>query len=193
MSELRLEVLGFKGPTEWRWRLTEIETGAFIADHEVRLRRKDWQFEAFTSLSSYLDWHAVPSRRAESETEIVDAVGTWVGDQVLGPIATAVVERAPATVRVEIPEHAQLVSYLPLELGYVNGRPLALHGASLVLIARTARKVPKAPVGDRLRMLGVFSLPTDASALNLRRERFGLGQLVRDIVTTNGKRRSSCG
>ena len=31
------------------------------------------------------------------------------------------------------------------------------------------------PVGDRLRILAVFSLPVDASALNLRQERYELG------------------
>ena len=51
---MRLEVLDFGGPTRWRWRLTEADGGAFLADHIVELDPGDWQYEAFTDLDGYL-------------------------------------------------------------------------------------------------------------------------------------------
>jgi hypothetical protein len=45
---LRLEVMDWAGPTRWRWRLTEADGGAFVADHPVELDAGEWQFEAFT-------------------------------------------------------------------------------------------------------------------------------------------------
>jgi hypothetical protein len=45
----------------------------------------------------------------------------------------------------------------------------------------------KTPVSDRLRMLAMFSLPTNATALNLRRERYELTKLIRTIAAVNHK------
>lgn len=47
---LRLEVREFTGLARWRWTLTDA-TGAFLADHEVRLDPQAERFEAFTALS----------------------------------------------------------------------------------------------------------------------------------------------
>lgn len=48
--------------------------------------------------------------------------------------------------------------------------------------------VAKAPVGDALRMLAVFSLPTATSALALRRERYELSRLVRRVAAKSRRR-----
>jgi hypothetical protein len=184
---LRLEVLDFEGPTRWRWRLTEAEGGAFVEDWDVRLDPAAWQFEAFGDLERYLRWRAAPDRRVESEAELIAAVGAWIGERVLGRVGRALVERAPVTVLLEVPEDAPLVAYRPLELGWVDGRPLSLQGVSLVLASPAPRRREKAAVGERLRMLAVFSLPVDASALNLRRERFGLSRLVAEIAALHGR------
>ena len=54
----------------------------------------------------------------------------------------------------------------PLELAHVNGQPLALQDVSLVFeIQGEDPHVARQPVGDRLRMLAVFSLPVDATRL----------------------------
>ena len=50
-----------------------------------------------------------------------------------------------------------------------------------------AQRRASASVGERLRMLAVFSLPVDASALNLRRERVELARLMHKIAVTNGR------
>jgi hypothetical protein len=83
---LRLEVLDWAGPTRWRWRLTEADGGAFVADHQVELDAGEWQFEAFTDLHRYLKWNAVPDRRLASEAELAAQVGEWIGNRVLGRV-----------------------------------------------------------------------------------------------------------
>jgi hypothetical protein len=165
LEELRLEVRDFAGPGRWRWVLTG-PGGTFLADHEVRLDAGCWQFEAFTGLAEYLRWRVSPARRVAHEAEIVAEVGAWIGEQVLGPVATAMAAARPATVRVIVPagppSAAQLM-YLPLELGYTGGRPLAAGQATLVMQRGSDGPVPAvAPVGERLRVLGLFSLPTAA-------------------------------
>ncbi|MCX6626177.1 MAG: CHAT domain-containing protein, partial [Candidatus Solibacter sp.] len=42
-------------------------------------------------------------------------------------------------------------------------------------------QVKRVPVGERLRILAVFSLPVDANALNLRQERYELARTIRAI------------
>lgn len=185
MAGLSLEVLDYEGPTAWRWRLTD-DRGSFLADFEVRLDSAAWQYEAFSDLTAWLKWRAAPDHRLESEAQIVTALGEWVGTEVIGEIGPALVERSPCTVVVSVPREAELLAYRPLELGHVDGKPLALQGVSTVFSTGVSRD-DLAPIDDRLRMLSVFSLPTDASALNLRRERFGLGALVREIAQVNGK------
>jgi hypothetical protein len=56
-----------------------------------------------------------------------------------------------------------------------------MQGVSLVFEAPGAAPPASASVGDRLRLLAVFSLPPAGSPLNLRRERQMLRALVRDL------------
>ena len=54
-------------------------------------------------------------------------------------------------------------------------------------IGREASRV-KRPVGQRLRVLGLFSLPEGGgAALNLRRERFELARLVQAVAEVHGR------
>jgi hypothetical protein len=159
--------------------------GAFLADHEVRLDTGCWQFEAFTGLAQYLRWRVSPERRVAHEAEIVAGVGTWIGEQVLGPVAAAMAAARPATVRVVVPadppEAAQLM-YLPLELGYSGGRPLAARQVTVVMQRGPDDPAPATPpVGERLRVLGLFSMPTEGRPLNLHRERQALVRLFSEI------------
>ena len=182
MRELRLEVLEFGDLTRWRWRLTGAG-GKFLADHEVRLDKGCWQYEAFSDLLGYLSWHAAPDRWDEDEARIVGEVGSWIGSEVLGPVATALAKQRPATVRVVVPEPAKALLFRPLELAHVNGKPLALQDVTLVMEGgATADGPDSVPVDGRLRVLGLFSLPEGGQPLNLRRERFELVQLVRGIA-----------
>ena len=172
MVDFRLEVLEFRGPARWRWVLTGPDDEP-VADHEVRLDPKCWQFAAFTNLLGYLRWHAAPDRRVEDEARIVAGVGEWIGTEVLGPVAGALYEARPATVRVMVPPEAEVLVFRPLELGHVRGRPLAVQDVTLVMQpgADGVAAGRAGPAGERLRVLGLFSLPVGGQPLNLRRER----------------------
>ncbi len=180
-GELRLEVRDYAGTASWRWVLTDA-AGNFLADHEVRLDPKDWQFEAFTDLPRYLWWHAAADRRREDEARIVGEVGEWIGAKVLGPVALALAARRPATVTVTVPDDdARDILFRPLELAHAGGHPLAAQYVTLVMRPPGIAVADPAPVRGRLRVLGLFSLPDGGEALNLRRERQSLVQLVQRI------------
>jgi hypothetical protein len=185
-SVLRLEVREFTDLTRWRWALTDA-SGAFLADREVRLDSTSWQYEAVTNLPGYISWHAsLDERYAPDEARIVDEVGAWLGEQVLGAsIAKALITRRPATVQVIIPPGAEALAFLPLEIAHAAGKPLAQHDITLVIRPATTEPAvtekPAAP-RDRLRVLGLFSLPEGGQPLNLRRERHALVRLISGIA-----------
>ena len=93
-------------------------------------------------------------------------VGAWVGDQVLGPVGAAMVAARPVVVRVMVPEdppEAARLMFVPLELAHVQGRPLAAQSVTLVMQPGPGGAGPAVvPVGERLRVLGLFSLPPEA-------------------------------
>ncbi len=181
--ELRLEVREFAGLDRWRWVLTGPGDG-LLADHEVRLDTGCWQFEAFTDLQAYLDWHVAPDQWVEDEARVVADVGEWIGGQVFGPVADAMVAARPTTVRVVVPEEpaeARALLFRPLELAYVGGRPLAVQDVTLIMQHAGEEDTPVVPVGGRLRVLGLFSLPEGGQPLNLRRERHSLVKLLSRI------------
>lgn len=168
----------------WRWLLVDGESRAPLADHQVALDPAGAQAAAFENLYSHVRWNADPQRRTESETELVALLGAWIGEQVLGTaVGAAIVDAAPVTVRVVVPPQAEFLLFRPLELAHVDGTPLALRGeVTLVFQVGDDARVAKAPVGDALRMLAVFSLPTETSVLALRRERYELSRLVRRVL-----------
>jgi hypothetical protein len=131
--------------------------------------------------------NAAPDRRAESEAELVAAVGEWIGRELLAEVGQALVAESPVTVRLEVPAEAEVLAYRPLELGWVDGEPLATRHVRLVTEIAGAASRALSPVGERLRMLAAFSLPVDATALNLRRERVELARLIHTIAAVNGK------
>jgi tetratricopeptide (TPR) repeat protein len=156
---------------------------ALVAEHEVRLDAKSWQQEAFADLGAYLRWHMAPDRAAEDEAQVLDEVGAWIGSQVLGPISDALVERRPATVRVVVPPAAEALLFRPLELAHAGGKPLSVQDVTFVMEVGTTGVPNPAPVGERLRVLGLFSLPEGGKSLNLRRERQALVRLIQGIAS----------
>jgi len=182
---LRLEVQDYTGPAQWRWVLTDA-SGSFIADHEVRVDERSSQYEAFIDLEYYISSYAAGDRYAEAEARIVAEVGQWLGSEVFGHIAEALARaarRAPVTVRVVVPEDARFLLFRPFELAYVEGRPLAAQDVTLVMQTANDDGADNAvPVGSRLRVLGLFSLPEGEQALNLRRERHALVQMIRRVA-----------
>jgi tetratricopeptide (TPR) repeat protein len=181
---VRLRVVDYQDPDHWRWLLQDPD-GNFVADHQVALDPIEAEYLAFVDLAGFLRYRAEPDRRIASEAELVERVGRWVGRQVLGEsIGRALVDASPVVVDVVLPEDADFLLYRPLELAHVHGMPLARQDVSLVFqVEGEARPAAKAPIEGRLRLLAVFSLPTEGTALALRRERYGLVRLVRSIAT----------
>jgi hypothetical protein len=167
---LLLGAIEYQDVARWRWRLTG-PGGGFLADHEVKLDRAVAEYEGFENLGAFVRHHTDPDDPVGSELAAVRRVGEWLGREVLGPVGRAMVEEGPVTVRVRVPAGAEELLYRPLELGHVGGRPLALQDVSLILEAGGGEAPAKRAVGDRLRMLAVFSLPTGHSPLGLRAER----------------------
>ncbi|MCO5996344.1 CHAT domain-containing protein [Actinoallomurus rhizosphaericola] len=186
MGELRCEVTDFDGPARWRWVLTG-PGGRFLGDHDVRLDETDWRYEAFTDLRSYLLWHTAPDRRMEQETRIVAEVGAWLGEQVFGPLGAAMVRERPATVRIVVPAEARTLAFRPFELAHVDRRPLALRNVTLVTQVGAGPRDSEKGVRERLRVLGLFSLPTGHRPLNLRRERQALSRLFQELAAVHGR------
>ena len=204
VAGLVLSVAGGASASSWRWVLTEAESGNPVADFSATLDRDAFEHAGLVDLYRFLRWEADPGRRTASEVELVDRVGAWIGATILGgQVAAAMVDYAPVTVRVELPAVLEFLLYRPLELAHVGGVPLAAHEVSLLFqlpdapagpaggaAGAAAGRVPlqrKRPVGASLRVLGVFSLPTGASVLGLRRERYELSRLARELGGRAGR------
>jgi len=184
---LCLQALDWKDLNHWRWRLEDAH-GKFLADHSVALDPAHTFYDAFLDLRDYLARYASPDHRTADETRLLGEIGAWLGEQVLGQVGPAILKYGtPVTVRVLLPPEAEALLQRPLELAHANGQPLALQDVSLVfeVVGENPPVRPK-PVGNRLRLLAVFSLPTDASALALRRERYELKQRMERIAQTHG-------
>ncbi|HEX5405796.1 MAG TPA: hypothetical protein VFX16_26270 [Pseudonocardiaceae bacterium] len=181
---LRLEVLDYVGPTQWRWRLTD-DQGEVLVDHPVELDDGEWQLAAFNDLDNYLRENAAADRRLAHEAELVVQVGAWLGERAMGPVALELA-RARGPVRLVVPADAAELAYRPWELAMVEQQPLVAHRVTFVVDHEQSR-LPKAAIGDRLRMLAVFSASADAEALNQRKERAALTRAVHDIAAANGK------
>src|SRR5437867_111446 len=70
---------------------------------------------------------------------------------------------------------------------FLADHTVALQDVSLVFeVLGEAPTVRPRPIGDRLRMLAVFSLPTDQSPLALRRERYTLKSSIQTLTSTLG-------
>jgi tetratricopeptide (TPR) repeat protein len=93
--------------------------------------------------------------------------------------------RPSVVVRVRVPEAAQFLLTLPLEIARIDGAPLA--GVSFVFQAADETPPAVEPIGERLRLLALFSVPPDGNALNLRRERQMLRQLVGQLAGAAGR------
>jgi hypothetical protein len=186
---LLLQAVEVAGSHRWRWLLVDERSGAALADHPVDLDPRAAETEAFEDLYRFLRWRANPDRRVASEAELVGRVGAWIGSAALGGQVSRAIVAAAVTVRVQVPAGAEFLAFRPWELAHVGGVPLAARGdVALIYDLPGPAGVAKAPVGDALRMLGVFSLPTAMSALALRRERYELSRLVRRVAA-QGRRR----
>ncbi len=67
----------------------------------------------------------------------------------------------PVTVCVLVSPEASCSAFLPLELARVGDQTLALQDLSLVFEKTGSKPMTPKPIGEKLRMLAVFSLPTN--------------------------------
>jgi tetratricopeptide (TPR) repeat protein len=185
---LVLRAVEVGGPLRWRWLLSDAESGAALADHQVDLDPGSAEVARFGDLYGYARAYAAPDRRVADEARIVAEAGAWAGRALLGePVGAAIVRAArsgPVTVRVTVPAEARRVLSWPLELAHVNGGPLAARG-DVTLVYDSAPEgtaLGKDAVSEALRVLAVFSQPTETSVLALRRERYALGRFIRRIA-----------
>jgi hypothetical protein len=60
-----------------------------VADHVVDADVSSWQLEAFRDLYRWLRWNLPPERdqRAQREGELLEQIGDWVSEQLLGRVA----------------------------------------------------------------------------------------------------------
>src|SRR5437773_1774638 len=113
----------------WRWLLTDADAGTPLAGHQVELTPGEPELAALTDLHRYLRWQADPDRRVDSEAELLERVGGWLGTRVLGEaVGAAIVAAAPVTVRVQVPDRLGFLLFAPLELAHVGGEALARRG-----------------------------------------------------------------
>lgn len=179
--------LEYQDDTHWRWVLSDAD-GQFLEDQKVALDAADSAYEIFQDLPGQLRFN----ENVRPEEEVLAELGAWMGAEVFGKVGEKLLayERAPAcVVRVRVPPEAQNLLFRPFELAHLGGKPLAERGLRLIytLAHEPGQKLEYAAHEDNqspetLRVLGVFSLPRDATPLNLRQERYRLQQLVRDFV-----------
>ena len=182
---LRLEIADFKDADHWRWVLKDAK-GAFLADHTVALDPRDPEYRALLDLGGYLWYRAAPDKRDEDERRLLQEVGAWIAANVFGPdICEKILAHGfpPIIVRVVVPPAAaERLLVMPLEIAHARGKQFALQGVSLVFEVSGEAPPAAAPIGDRLRLLALFSLPSAGNPLNLRRERQGLRKLVHRLA-----------
>lgn len=183
--------LEYRTDTQWRWVLAAA-AGRFLADHEVELNSADMVYESFEDLPRQLRFY----ENVRDAGEVLAELGAWMGANVFGAVGEKLLayEQSPAcVVQVRVPPAAQNLLFRPFELAHLDGKPLAERGFRLIYTVahepghKPGHAAPKdGGMPETLRVLGVFSLPRDASPLNLRQERYRLQELVRRFVQTRG-------
>ena len=186
MSPLHLTLTDYLDPTRWRWVLSD-DAGRFLADHDVRLDPASREYRGFCDLRAYLDYYAP----IETVAAQLAALGAWVGEQVFGGLRDALRRtcRLPATsVQVTLPAPANALLLRPFELAcFADGTRFDRAGVRFIYHLAGTPGHPCPPVTDALRILAAFSLPVRANPLNLRRERYGLQGLVRELRQAQGR------
>ncbi len=183
--QLTLSVSENRDPDHWRWELKDAK-GNVLADHTVALDSNEREYLGFQDLDAYVKRY----RGAQTYRESLDKVGEWMGERVFGNLRAKLRERMtpPTTVvQVNVPRGSTHFTTRPFELAHLDGKPFVAHDIRFVYV-----ETPPSPSGKgagsegALRILAIFSLPTDENPLNLRRERYELTKLVRQIAQTRG-------
>ncbi|WP_346619588.1 AAA family ATPase [Blastococcus montanus] len=162
------------------------EDGEPLASHQVVVPEGDYEYGGFVDLYRWLRWEADPDRRVVSEAELTARVGAWMGEHLLGPeVMAALLDEAPVTVRVLVPEPLGFLPYRPWEIAAWQQAMLGREQVGFVFDLPDTRRPPRTALNDKdarpVRVLALFSLPTGGTPLGLRRERHALQELVRQL------------
>jgi tetratricopeptide (TPR) repeat protein len=177
-------------PLAWRWRLVDPGNGRTLADHPVVIDPAG-ELAAFTDLYRHLQRNADPAKRLVSQHRLLGEIGAWAGAHLLGEaIGRAILAESPVTLRIVVPASLGFLPQWPWEIAHAGGLPLARQDITVTYdlappgsaVLRGAAFGGPRPVGEVLRILAVFSLPTQATALGLRRERRALTDRVRALA-----------
>lgn len=182
-----LSVEDYHSETDWRWVLRD-PVGRFLADHEVRLDTKDAAYADFENLPERLERY---HRGIRPVPEVLRELGDWMGTAVFGSLACKLLEyeqRPACMIQVRVPPRAQALLFRPLEIACFQGRSLAERAFRFVYTLDTpaprTAAVKQIGILGPLRVLGIFSLPQGHDPLNLRRERYQLELLLREVSQT---------
>lgn len=196
---LFLSAIDIRSSDKWRWRLCDSH-GTLLGTHDVQLDRSAPEYHGYVDLYERTQEYASPDKRRADESRLIEEVGRWIGEHVFGPLACLMVDRArirPTVVRVKVCcgsftslEAGRGIVFRPLELAFAGERALTLQDVSLVFDTFSevsiALSTANRPVGSRLRILAVFSLPLGVGSLNLRHERYQLRRLIQSIAHSRG-------
>lgn len=152
----RLSIADWTGPSSWTWRLTG-EAGAPIVQQRVAVNPDDPMLALVRDLYRNL-WRMDDT----SGQPLLTRVGDFVGDRLLGEVGRALAAQTPVTVRVELPAELTTLLAVPFELA-------PLGGVRFCYVPEGA--VPPPAPSESARILAVFALPGESSALALSRER----------------------
>ncbi len=189
---MQLRITDYHGVSRWCWKLQD-NADNFLADHEVNLDADAQEYQGYDDPPEYLrTFGAARGDGRTGDEKLLRRLGDWIGDQVFGRLRATFRDNItqPATIiRVLVPPEAQDLLFRPFELAHLEtgGRPLVEHGIRFIYQHDDAPANP-APkrTGAVLRVLAVFSVPTDVNPLNLRRERYELRKLLLTIARTRG-------
>ncbi|HYP56375.1 MAG TPA: CHAT domain-containing protein [Solirubrobacterales bacterium] len=189
MRHLTLEITDFQDDAHWAWRLLD-EAGNFVADQDVSLDRSAAEYRGYLDLHGYVRWNASPVSPIADEVTTVRRVAKWVRAQAWGRVGDEILAAAqlePVTVHVKTPPTAKVLLFRPFELGLVlDDGPGGLDVSLVFDVGEDSGARPEPGTTDLLRMLAIFSMPTDKAALDVRRERHELRRLVKRIGETTG-------
>ncbi|MEV4352265.1 CHAT domain-containing protein [Actinoplanes sp. NPDC049596] len=153
---LRLALTDVVSASVWTWVLHD-ETGTELARQAVTIEPDDPTLAIVDDLYRNL-WRI----SSGPQQPFLDRMGEFVRERLLGEVGRALAGRAPVTVGVELGPATSLLR-LPFELAGLDRVTFCYHPGGRVTRPPERRGRP--------RVLGVFALPGESSALALSRER----------------------
>lgn len=181
-----LQATSVKGPHHFTLRLLDAATSRPLGHRQVDFDGTAREFAALRDLSE--KWKVLerqkPNDWLDVETALVQKVGTWTKENILGDLAGKLAARAPAMVWIDAMDpDVRWLREVPLGIAITAKGSLARQRVAFVVKVEPPEDAALHPVdGERLRVLAVFSAPTNQQALNLRHERHLMAEIARELI-----------